>query len=1055
MIVKDAVDNNAQDFAFTTTGDGLTNFTLDDDTGAVGENTTYINTETFEAVVPGVYTVTETPVDGWVTTIVCVDSVGAGTASTGTDGVATINVDPGETVTCTYTNTDVRGSIVIVKDAVDNNAQDFAFTTTGDGLTNFTLDDDAGAIGQDTVNSNTITFDNIIPDATGTYTVTETPADGWVTTIACDDGSSTSPSTGTDGVATINVDPGETVTCTYTNTQLGAIEIIKDAVPDSTEDFSFTTTGTGLTDFTLSDEATEGFTDLLPGVYTVAETPLADWTLANIVCTSSGGSTFDITNAVGDDATEGFEPDDDRVEVTLAPGDLDVSCTFINTDNAETTTGTITIIKDSVPDDGQDFSFDHDISPSTPFVLDDNNAGTTPNELSFTDVEPGAYSVTELGVPEWEVADIVCTSTGDSTFTFTGSAIGSSGFETGDVTVNILLAPGDNDVVCTFVNDQKGTITIAEDAVDFELSPMTDAQDFGFAAAGTPTVLTSPFTLDDDAGAPGQDATSANTEIFEDVEAGTYTVTQTPVPDGWVLSRIDCTSTGGSTFDITNEDGDDATEGFQAGDDRVVITLVETDDTAKCTFVNQDVRGSIVIVKDAVDNNTADFEFEASWFDVADEPDFVLDDDAGAAGQDTVNSNTITFDNIIPDATGTYTVTETPVDGWVTTIACDDDSSTSPSTGTDGVTTINVDPSETVTCTYTNTNVRGSIVIIKDTVNNNAQDFAFTTGDGLTNFTLDDDAGAIGQDTEFSNTVTFDNIIPDATGTYTVTETPVDGWDTTIVCVDSVGGGTASTGTDGVTTINVSPSETVTCTYTNTDVRGSIVIIKDTVNNNAQDFAFTTTGDGLTNFTLDDDAGAIGQDTEFSNTVTLSNIIPDATGTYTVTETPVDGWDTTIVCVDSVGGGTASTGTDGVTTINVDPSETVACTYTNTQQGTITIIKDTLPDDDVVFEFTHDITSDPVVDTLALNDNGTVDLDTQTFLAVPASPAFTFYTVAEAAEDGWDLTNITCTTRTGDSKFNIANGSAEITLAPGDGELHLHERQERHDRRHQAGRRRR
>ena len=203
-------------------------------------------------------------------------------------------------------------------------------------------------------------------------------------------------------MATIIVDPGATVTCTYTNTELGAIQIVKDVVLDNVQDFAFTTIGHGLDPtFSLDDDAdgtlsnTTDFPDLLPGVYTVTETtPVSGWTLANIVCTSTGGSTFAYLGGTDADNTV-FEAGDDHVDITLAAGDLSASCTFINTDDAATDQGAITIIKDAVPNDGQDFLFvaswfDAD-PPAGPadFVLDDNEAGTTPKELTFGSLNPG------------------------------------------------------------------------------------------------------------------------------------------------------------------------------------------------------------------------------------------------------------------------------------------------------------------------------------------------------------------------------------------------------------------------------------------------------------------------------------------------------------------------------------------------------------------------------------------------------------------------------------------------------------------------------------------
>ena len=165
-----------------------------------------------------------TQLSGYSTTVACVNA--AGTAVTFTAGTANQSISSltipqsvtgasangqAQTITCTYTNTRL-GSITIVKDAVPNDAQDFAFTTTGTGLSAFSLDDDA-----DATLSNTRTFNNL---AAGAYSVTETTLTGWtLSNLACvdpDNGSTVNVGT---GVANIDVDLGENVTCTYTNTR--------------------------------------------------------------------------------------------------------------------------------------------------------------------------------------------------------------------------------------------------------------------------------------------------------------------------------------------------------------------------------------------------------------------------------------------------------------------------------------------------------------------------------------------------------------------------------------------------------------------------------------------------------------------------------------------------------------------------------------------------------------------------------------------------------------------------------------------------------------------
>ena len=62
--------------------------------------------ETFVSVAPGTYTVTESTVPaGWVlTNLVCVDPTGNSTTNLGMSK-ATIDVASGETIPCTFTNT--------------------------------------------------------------------------------------------------------------------------------------------------------------------------------------------------------------------------------------------------------------------------------------------------------------------------------------------------------------------------------------------------------------------------------------------------------------------------------------------------------------------------------------------------------------------------------------------------------------------------------------------------------------------------------------------------------------------------------------------------------------------------------------------------------------------------------------------------------------------------------------------------------------------------------------------------------------------------------------
>ena len=111
-------------------------------------------------------------------------------------------------------DTDIRaGSITIVKNAAPDSPQNFAFTTSGTGLSAFSLDDDA-----DATLSNTRVFSGL---ASGAYSVTEALVSGWsLTGLTCadpDNGSTVNLAT---RVATIDMDVGEDIICTYTNTAL-------------------------------------------------------------------------------------------------------------------------------------------------------------------------------------------------------------------------------------------------------------------------------------------------------------------------------------------------------------------------------------------------------------------------------------------------------------------------------------------------------------------------------------------------------------------------------------------------------------------------------------------------------------------------------------------------------------------------------------------------------------------------------------------------------------------------------------------------------------------
>ena len=216
----------------------------------------------------GSYTITETLQTGW-----------ENTASSGCSFTINYPADFGAVKQCTFTNK-LLGKIVINKVTDPVGGTGFGFTDNIEAPNTFTLDD-----------GGTQTFLDV---PAGQYTVTEddpTPQYDLVTLDCTDDadgdGYDVVPSS-TDLVnrqATINLDPGETVECTYTNRQRGMVTVLKTVfdLVDPTQSIVFNLTGTGVnaTDNTFGDQ--DGILDfdmakLIPGeTYTLCEVVPAAW----------------------------------------------------------------------------------------------------------------------------------------------------------------------------------------------------------------------------------------------------------------------------------------------------------------------------------------------------------------------------------------------------------------------------------------------------------------------------------------------------------------------------------------------------------------------------------------------------------------------------------------------------------------------------------------------------------------------------------------------------------------------------------------------------------
>lgn len=420
---------------------------------------------TIQVVVPtGQYISTEGVKAGWELSSVVCDDGSSNTPSVGSTAnrTATFNVEKGETVTCTFTNTKLGHIIVDKVTDPALNAQIFNFDANGGSYADFSLTDAQAPNDQ-----------GLLP---GAYSVTENTATGWqLTDLTCDDvNGSINLNTRT---ASLNLEAGETIHCTFTNTKLGTIIVKKETLPDGSQaSFNFTR-NFGSANFALTDGTQDSVSSLLPGNYSVAETVPAGWDLTSATC--------DDGSAVG--------------SISLQAGET-VTCTFNNTQR-----GNIVIVKDVIGNpDPTDFTFNNNFGGNHPasFMLDEDTNADLPSSRTF-EVIPGTYAVSEVQLPHWQLESATCSDQ---------SQVGAIG-----------VAPGET-VTCTFVNEELNKITLIKNTIGGDGT-------FDFTMTGATLPASAQITT----------VLGTKTQVFEDIDQdNTYTITEI-VPAGWDLTSATCT----------------------------------------------------------------------------------------------------------------------------------------------------------------------------------------------------------------------------------------------------------------------------------------------------------------------------------------------------------------------------------------------------------------------------------------------------------------------------------------------------------------------------------
>ncbi len=189
----------------------------------------------------------------------------------------------GETVTCTFVDTK-DGLIIVDKVTLPGESpQSFTFTPSWGapfGLTDTDTPELSGFL------------------TPGTYSVAETVPAGWVLSdVTCIGVADDREVDDIEDPAAIDLDPGEVVTCVFTNTQDGSIEVVKNlsATGPAVETFGFTSNFNGTFDLTGHGDST-GAIAVTPGSgYTVTEDdPTADgWANTGASCTGGDDPTIE------------------------------------------------------------------------------------------------------------------------------------------------------------------------------------------------------------------------------------------------------------------------------------------------------------------------------------------------------------------------------------------------------------------------------------------------------------------------------------------------------------------------------------------------------------------------------------------------------------------------------------------------------------------------------------------------------------------------------------------------------------------------------------------
>ncbi len=799
-----------------------------------------------------------------------------------------------QNVTCTVTNTRDTGTITVDKvtdPSADLTDFDFSVLSSGAGVNeSFTLAD------QDPVWTMTL--------PTGAYTVSEgTLPSGWAqTNLVCTSNQGEISTGPTSPNALFNLDSGENVFCTYTNTKYGSISGFK------FEEGSINPlTGWLITLFLNGNYYDEqyttvsgySFTNLLPGEYSLSEGLEPGWTPVSSPSPISLGAgdespdnnfvnfhNISITACKKVDTDGDLSTTDDQsnkfgwtvslnngqstdIRTTgdngcytwsdLGPGNYSVSedvpagwtaltptshnfgaavsgrnlsFTFVNFN-----LGQISGKKyNDLNGNGEDDEGEPGIAGWTIYIDANSNGIFDGGEVSTTTGANGSYLFSNLGPGTYTIREVQQTGWEQTDPTGADSTLG--GQNNGSYVV--VMTSNGNKTQRNFGNQVRGSIRIIKDAVP------NDGQNFEFTSQQFAT-----FYLDDDA-----NDTLPNQTTFSDLGNNTYTITESPVT-GWKLTDISCNR--GSRIDLDTK--------------TAYLTIDEPGESIVCTFTNSRLP-TLTLHKT------------------------VVKDDGGTATladfQGKIDGNDVPWDQAQTLDPGDYTASES---GLISYLAS--------SWGTDCAAngSVSLAYGDNKTCSITNDDIAPTLTVIKDVINNNGgvatiSDFGITLDASPLSF----GAGSVNGDT---TTYTANpNVL--ANHSYTLAELDVAGYtEGTWSCTDDISQSSVSH------PVTLTEGQAVTCTITNDDQAGQIKIIKNTLG-----------GNGIFNFTVSGPTPSTPSIQTSGNTGNTGFVNVDA-GAYSITESAKAGWELT--------GSSCTAGSPN--SITVPNGGSVTCTFTNAKYG--------------------------------------------------------------------------------------------------------------------------